>query len=234
MSTTLERLLVLQDRDRRILRLQRESQDVPARKAHIQSSIAKQQEELKAAQEELKKQQAAQNQLELEVETRQTKVARLREQQFEVKNNEDYRTLESEINALQTEIRELEDKELAMMEEMEQARNVIAEKRGALERGEAEVQEDLKALDQRMEKIESEVHDLQRDREELATDIDDEWLARYERILRHTGDYALVPVEDDTCSGCHMKLPPQVTQDAKKALNMVMCPFCSRLLYWRP
>ena len=234
MSTMIERLLLVQDRDRSIARLLRESKDIPARKQQLESRLQAHQDFLRKTQEELKKAQAGIKAVEVEVESRRQKIARFREQQTQIKKNEEFRALEHEISVVQAEIRAEEDKELEFMEQVEQNRALIAEREADLKKEDTRVREDQKVFDRRMEELQREVTALQADRKALAEHVDAEWLGRYERIMAKTGDFALVPVEHGACGGCHMNLPPHLTHDARKGLNLVQCSYCSRLLYWKP
>jgi uncharacterized protein len=234
LSTTLERLLALQDRDRRIMRLQQESLDIPARKQAVAAGIQEQKDAVHRAQDVLKKTQAAIKQLELETGSREEKIKKLREQQFQVKSNSDYKTLEKEIKAFQAEIRAFEDREIELMEEIERNNAFVAGKEGDLKKGEAQIRADMAEMDRRLAEIEGQIRDLQAERGQIAPDIAKDWLARYERVISHTRDYALVPVENGACGGCHMKLPPQAVHEARKALAITTCGYCSRMLYWQP
>jgi len=229
-----EKLLVLQDRDRRIARLARESQDVPARKHQIEASVERERKAVSNTQDQIKKRQSDIKQVELEIQSRREKILKLREQQFQVKSNDDYRTLDREVKDLERQIREIEDRELEVMESLEALRKDLAEHESELKRGEKRVVEETGTLDQRLREIESEISRLQAERSGLAKDVDADWLSRYERVLQHHRDYALVPIENGTCGGCHMKLPPQLCHDARKGLSMTLCGFCSRMLYWQP
>ncbi|MFH0953660.1 MAG: C4-type zinc ribbon domain-containing protein [Verrucomicrobiota bacterium] len=234
MSSTIERLLVIQDRDRRIAHLTREQEDIPARKKDVESRLTAHRESLKGAQEDLKKNAAGTKQIDVEIEARKQKIARFREQQYQIKSNEEYRALEHEISLVQKEIRDLEDHELELMEQMESLRQLIGGREKDLKQEEGRVVEDQGVLHVRLEKIQAEIHDLQVDRQALAADVDPTWLARYERIFKRTADYAIVRVENGVCGGCHMKLPPQIMHDAKRNLSLTECSFCSRILYWQP
>lgn len=232
--TTIEKLLVLQERDRRIRQLSKESEDIPARRSLIESRLKEHKEALQAAQEELKKKQSGAKQVELEIETLKQRILKLREQQNSIKSNEEYRAIEKEVANIQKQIRDQEDAEIVIMEDMEKSREGIREAEGRLKQEEAIVQTDVVALEQRLKNLQGEIAKLKTDRQALVHDVDASWLSRYERTFKHTGDYGLVPVENGSCGGCHMRLPPQVVQNAKKSLNMVFCGFCGRILYWRP
>lgn len=231
--TTLEKLLVLQDRDRKLRQLLQETRDIPARKLLIESRLKANREAFETAEENVKKNIAATKALELEIETVKDTVKKYRHQQGQIKNNDQYRALEREIREQMGRIRELEEREIKLMEEAEGLKSAVAEREQALKIDEDSVQVDIKALDERMANIEAEVEEARKNREDMTGGIDESWLSRYTRIFNNKGDYALVPVEQTgTCGGCHMKVPPQLVQDAKRGDKMVSCSYCGRLLYW--
>ncbi len=234
MSTTIEMLLVVQDRDRKIAELTREQKDIPTRKKQIESRAVAHQEGIKGSQDDLKKQSAVIKEIEVEIESRKQKIAKFREQQYQIKNNTEYRALESEIQNVQKEIRAQEDRELEVMEKMESLRGVILGREKDLKQEQGRMTEDQGVMNKRLENIELELNSLKTDRAELVKDIDKTWLARYDRVFRKNGDYALVPVDNGACGGCHMNLPPQIIHEAKKGMTLTTCNFCSRILYWRP
>lgn len=234
MSATLDRLLQLQERDREIAELTREAADIPGRKAAWEARLQEASQALQAHKEQLKKDTAATRQLEGEVEAWKEKIAKLRQQQYEVKTNEGYRALENEILAAQKEIERLEDQELQILEEMESLRGSVASEEKELQVLEAEVRREKEALDRRAQEIELRIQALRTERAGLAAEVENETLALYERILRHVGDFAVVPIENEACGGCHMRLTTQLTHDVRKGLRIVRCPYCQRILYWRP
>ena len=234
MSTIIERLLIIQDRDRKVSQLMREAEDLPARTREIKARLDTHRESMKVAHEEVKKNAAATKQVEIEIEFCKQKIMKFREQQLQIKSNEEYRILEREIAVIQKEIRTLEDRELALMEQAESLRKMIVEREKDLKQEEGRANQDEEVLKKRLESIQAEIHDLQVDRDSQAAETDPTWLARYDRIFKRTADYALVPVENAACGGCHMKLPPHLVHEAKRGLAMTQCSFCSRILYWQP
>jgi len=231
--TTLEKLLVLQDRDRKLRQLLQETKDIPARKSLIESRLKANRDAHLLAQENLKKNLSQIKTVELEIESVKDTVKKYRAQQGQIKSNDQYRALEREIREQQGRIRELEERQIALMEESEPLKGVVAEREKALKQDEASVQVDIKALDERLKNIQSEVDDARKNRDSMTEGIDSGWLSRYTRIFNNKGDYFLVPVDNGTCGGCPMKIPPQLVQDAKRADSMVSCSYCGRLLYWQ-
>lgn len=231
--TTIEKLLVLQDRDRRIKQLKRDIDEIPARKKLKESTLSEHKAALEAAQESLKKNAAAIKAVELEIESQRQRIIKIRTQQNAVRTNEEYRAFEREIAAAEKAIRDEEDKEIVLMEETEGLRANVALMEQKLKAEQKVVDADAQALDQRLAVIREEANRLSSERAELAKDIDPDWLRRYERVFKHTGDFAVVPLEKGSCGGCHMQLPPQLVQDAKRNETMTACSYCGRLLYWR-
>ena len=231
--TTLEKLLVLQDRDRKLRQLLQETRDIPARKHLIESRLKANQDAHQASLENLKKNTAQIKAVELEIESVKDTIKKYRVQQGQIKSNDQYRALEREIREQMGRVRELEEREIVLMEESEAIKKIVAEREQALESDMSSVQVDIKALDERLANIQSEVEAAKKNREGMTEGIDDAWLSRYTRIFNNKGDYALVPVENGTCGGCHMKVPPQLVQDAKRGDAMVSCSYCGRLLYWQ-
>ena len=234
MSTMMERLLVVQDRDRKIAQLRREQADIPERVRQVEVRLDAHRDVLKSAQEEQKKNAAAMKQIDVEIEAAKQKITRFREQQFQIKNNNEYRALEHEISVVEKEIRHLEDKEIEWMEKAEELKALIAGREKDLKLEEKRVIEDQAVLKKRLESIDGEIRGLSTDRAELVKDIDPSWLSRYERIFRKAGDYAVVAIENGACGGCHMKLPPHIAHETKRNLSLVECSYCSRILYWKP
>lgn len=71
---------------------------------------------------------------------------------------------------------------------------------------------------------------LIRKRNELLQQLPRE-LAQIYEILKKRYRQAIAPVESEFCLGCFQKLP---TQLAAQSQNILTCPNCGRILYWRP
>jgi predicted nucleic acid-binding Zn-ribbon protein len=87
-------------------------------------------------------------------------------------------------------------------------------------------------LGQRETAMKAELEKLKADRVALCKDVDESMMSRYERIMRHRKDSAIVPVQHGICGGCHLQIPPQVIHQAKSGGELVTCDQCGRILYW--
>jgi predicted nucleic acid-binding Zn-ribbon protein len=230
MAHPLEALLVLQEKDRKIAKLHREIRDIPARKADIEKQLEGVKTKLAQAREILKKNAADLKQLEIEVSSLRDKITKYKQQQMEAKNNEQYRAFLQEIAAAEKLISGLEDREMVLMEQAEVAKKVIAEREAELKAEEGGVSEEKEMLEERLTTVQGNLNKLIADRQQITSTVNPSLLSKYERLFKNKGDFAVVQVEKDHCSGCHMRLPPQVTNDALNPAKLVICNFCGRML----
>ena len=56
-------------------------------------------------------------------------------------------------------------------------------------------------------------------------------LDRYNRLFKSKGGLALVTVEHEVCTGCHMKVNTQTILEARGEKAIIACPQCGRFLY---
>ena len=76
-------------------------------------------------------------------------------------------------------------------------------------------------------------HSLKTERDALAKLQIAKLLQIYERLLRNKKDRVIVPIENRTCSGCHIALTAQHENLVRKGENLVFCEHCSRIHYWQ-
>ena len=229
----LEKLLVLQEREQRQMRLSKELGAWPnemkaleQKRVEVRAGAERKRLEAQSAEVERKK-------LELEAEAHRSKVARYKIQQFETRKNEEFAALGTEIQREEKEVQEIEDRELDLMALSEKARKEAAEEAvGAkLKEGELNVREE--ELKKKRGELEMRLADLIKEIETLASGVEEGLLSKYRRIMMNKKDVAVVPVEHGTnCGGCHMKLTQGSVIAAKSGKAGASCENCGRLLFW--
>lgn len=227
----IEKLLLVQDHDERILKFEKELSDLPRRKASIEGVLEEHKQALSVAKEHVKARQSEIKQAELEVESFREKIRKFREQQLQLKSNKEFRAMEDEVAMVEKTIRGREDQMLEMMEALDAAVAVVKEKEQALRQEESVVQGEVRTMEERGEAIRTEMERVRTARAALAAEADAGRLAQYDRLFANKRSKVLVPVENSACGGCHMKLPPYVCHEARKQTVPVFCDFCSRMLY---
>ena len=82
----------------------------------------------------------------------------------------------------------------------------------------------------RKKELTAKVAALEAEREKLAANVKPEHLRIYDhqRISRHP---TIVPLVNNTCSGCHLAQPPAVRYTIWRDTELVLCETCGRILY---
>jgi uncharacterized protein len=232
MLDTIEKLLILQDRDRKISRVQQELAHIGPERESLRAKAASTQSQLDAAKERLKHIESDRKRLELDVETKKLQIEKYANQQLLTRKNEEYRALSHEIDTCKGDITKIEDQQLVFMEQAEATQKEIGH--ATLEAGAARklVDEQVAQLDQREGNLTRELAELQSGRAELAAAADETARSRYERLLKSKGDNAVVGVDHGACGGCHMKLPAQILVTCRAQKEIVSCSNCGRILYY--
>jgi uncharacterized protein len=232
MLNDVERLVVLQERDRQLAQLQAEVDAIPPQRAGAARRGAAIEATLESAKAKTRQLDADRKQLELEVETRNERIARYSLQQFQTKRNEEYRALSHEIETCKREITRLEDQQLELMEQAEAGHRFVREATEQSAQTRRESERILADLAQREEALQKQLAELQAGRKDLAAAVEPGLLARYERLRPTKGEKVVVGVEHGACGGCHVGLPAQVILGCRSAQELVQCPNCGRILFY--
>jgi predicted nucleic acid-binding Zn-ribbon protein len=232
MLDAIQKLLILQDRDRKIALLSEELARVAPQRASTSERLAAAQNALEQAKHRAHQLESDRKRLELDVEARKELIARYSLQQFQTRKNEEYRALAHEIETCTAAISKLEDQELEIMDLSDQAAKAIVAAQTAVTEFTADAAKQLAELDRRGTNLARDVADLQTNRAELAAAVEDTFRARYERLLKAKGTHVVVGVERGACGGCHMRVTAQMLVDCRAQQAMVNCPNCGRILYF--
>ena len=232
MQETIERLLILQDRDRKILRVQQELAHIAPERETLRDRAASTQSQLDAAKNRTKQIEAERKRLEVDVEAKKTQIEKYANQQLQTRKNEEYRALAHEIDGCKAEINKIEDQEIELVEQAEAAQKDVARATQEAAAAKKLADEQVAQLNQREENLKKELAELQSGRAELASAVDETARARYERLLKSKGDNVVVGVDHGACGGCHMKLPAQILVSCQGHKELVSCINCGRILYY--
>jgi uncharacterized protein len=232
MLEALERLLILQDRDRKITLTGGELAELEPQRQRIRAKVAGLEERLEGARLKVRQLESDRKRLELEVDSKKEQIEKYSLQQFQTKKNEEYRALAHEIEMAAAAIRDLEDQQLVLMEQGETAQSELAEAQRAASEGKTFGEQQLSDLAARETNLQAELARLQSDRDQLAAAVDSSILPRYERLRRTKGDRVLVGIANGVCGGCHMRLPAQVLILCQSDQEIVTCTNCGRILYY--
>src|SRR5687768_1691041 len=112
MLDVIEKLLILQYRDRMLIRLREEVASITVERQQLQAKAANAQGALDAAKHKVKQIETDRKKLELEVDAKKQQIEKYSLQQFQTKKNEEYKALAHEIDMCKEVIFKLEDQQL--------------------------------------------------------------------------------------------------------------------------
>ena len=232
MLDVIQKLLVLQDRDRKILQTRDQLARIAPERQELLGRASSTQARLDAAKLRVKQIESDRKKLELDVEAKQQQISKYSNQQLQTKKNEEYRALANEIETCKKEIVHIEDQELELMEQAETAQKEVLAAQQAAAEAKKLVDGKVADIDAREKNLQAELATLESNRSQLAEAVDESTRSRYERLLKNKGANVVVGVSHHSCGGCHMKLSRGVVVACQGDQEIVTCPNCSRILYF--
>jgi hypothetical protein len=232
MQEIIEKLLILQDRDRKLLRVSQELAHLGPERENLRHRAATTQSQLEAAKLRVKQLESERKQHDLEIEAKKAQIEKYLNQQLLTRKNEEYKALTHEIEMAKAVIFKIEDAQIALMEQAEAAQKEVARATTDAAAAKKLVNDQIGQLDQREDNLKQELAGLQGGRAQVAAAVDESTRARYERIFKSKGENVVVGIEHSACGGCHMKLPAQVMTHCRAQAEIVTCPNCGRILYF--
>jgi predicted nucleic acid-binding Zn-ribbon protein len=227
----LEQLLVLQDRQQKIRQFQNEIRTLPLQRKNLEAQQAASIAAVETLKQKSRQVEIERKKLELDVGTRTETISRLRTQQYETRKNDEFQAMGHEIERYENEIRKIEDEELELMDQADKIKiQLEAEEKKAGATKESILRQ-MKALDEKSGALEARLEQVTKERTELATKIDEDLLNRFDRLFASKGDAAVVALEHEVCTGCHMKVTTATSMHVKAGKEIVSCEQCGRILY---
>jgi predicted nucleic acid-binding Zn-ribbon protein len=225
-------LLILQDRDRRLLAIGKDLDKLPQDEARAKAKLAADQAAVTKAHDTLRDAELRVKKIELDANTRRTSILRLKNQQFETRKNDEFQALGHEVTRYEKEVDELETQELELMEEVDQFRKILSDAESAKNRTQSLIDEDLKSIRERKERLTATREEVRLERAPLAEAIESSLLAYYERLMKTKDGLAVAPMLDGgRCGGCQMKLIASTVVKVQAGTERATCENCGRILY---
>lgn len=224
-------LLILQDRDRRLLALAKDLDKLPQDEARAKAKLAGDEAAVTKAHDALREAELKVKKIELDAETRRTTVKRLKLQQFETRKNEEFQALGHEISRYEKEVDDFETQELEGMEEVDKFRTILSTAEAAKKKTQTLVDEDLASIKERHQRLQATRDEVRAEREPIAAQIESSLLAFYERLMKTKDGLAVAPMTDGRCGGCQMKLIASTVVKTQSGQERTQCENCGRILY---
>lgn len=232
MRDQLEKLIVLQTLDLRVLQMEREKSQIPQTIASLEEDLKREEEKFRLAKEGLEKLQKDRRKREKDLEEEVDRVKKAEARVLEIKTNKEYQAVLKEIDNAKKLNRQREEEILDILEKLEESQKQITRGEKELEEKRKEKERQVTDLRQKESSFEQEMAGKVQQKEQKEKEIPPELLSRYRMLAEKRQGIAVARVVQGVCQACHMNLRPQLYIDLQKQDSLILCPNCSRMLFW--
>ena len=234
MHPDLQQLIHLQELDLAAERHRRRVADIPVLQAALDARLAERTAAVEAVKARIATCQTARRDIERDLATVQARLSKYKNQLMEVKTNKEYQAMQKEMSVAEQEISDHETRMLERMEESDTLAQELKTAESALKTEQAEIARQREALEGERKTVDVELQRTSEDRARTAAAISPETLAVFHRIAHGRKGLAMAEARDGLCTVCHVRLRPQVFNEARRNAGIVQCDSCTRILYFVP
>ena len=233
MLPDIDKLLELQIADKEIRRLRDEVAALPKRVAVIEQKLAGTKAHLEKARTAAKGDEADRKKFEANIKDLQGKISKYRDQSLDVKTNEQYKAILSEIQFAEQEIRLNEDRILEVMVNVETREKDVKAAEAELKAETAEIEKEKEEARKVTAEDQKKLAEWNAKRDGLRHGISEDILRHYERVAKFRGT-GLAEARDHKCMGCQVMLRPQTYNEVRNGEKVMVCESCQRIYYYDP
>ncbi|MFA6961329.1 MAG: C4-type zinc ribbon domain-containing protein [Opitutaceae bacterium] len=235
LTPTLEKLLVLQDRDSKRLSLEAQIKAVPVDIAIVERKITTEKAAIDTARTELMTLESQKKLIETEIGSAETKLGKYKTQQVQVRKNDEFKALGLEIEHTEAAIADLEGQELEVMYKIDEAKKKFAAAEALLKQNISGHEGRIRTLRERETQLSAELKVAQAEVAVAREPVEVPALRLYDRISARQQP-ACVSVRGNTCGGCHLKVSSEVESAIRGKGDptgpLPTCDQCGRIVWW--
>ena len=231
LKTQLVILVELQKIDSEIYTLRSEKDAKPKEIKALEDAFEEKRQSLANIEKKSLDLQKQRKEIEIELSTKEESIKKLQVQLFQLKTNKEYQTMLKEIAGTKADASVIEDKVIQVLEQIDKTKVEVEDEKQRLQGEEKLLSGKKKNIENRIKEIDDRLIQLDAQRKEVMPGFDPKILAQYERILLNRDGLAIVSVNNDSCQGCNLHVPPQVINLIKMYERIVICEACNRILY---
>ncbi len=223
-------LIKMQKLDDKISEKEALKQKLPLQLSELKNNVDLAKAKLNTVDEKISLIQKKQKDKESEISTNKDLIKKYEYQLEGIKNNKEYKALNSQISILHEKNAQIENIILEVMDE----ENELNKQRKEAELVKTKADENLQAnesiLKKEIDKVDIEINQLKDTRSDLAKQIPMTLVKKYVQLIKNKNRKAVVFNNNNACSGCGFHIRPQILIDLKENHKMIYCENCGRIL----
>ena len=229
----IEQLVALQQVDHEIYNIKKELARAPQEIEELETEFSSLEERRGRVVEKLDHLKEQEKRLVLEIDDDAARIKKSKSKMLMVENSREYQAMSREMDNMERSNRTREEEKTVLMEELQRQNTIFEDLETAYTAAKGSLEEKRASLQSRLDEYNAELDKLMSRRTNAKKDIPAPVLGRYEFIRERLENPVIVPVEERICSGCNIAIPPQTYIELQKCKQILSCPNCQRLIYWR-
>jgi uncharacterized protein len=194
------------------------------------AAVARHEENLKKAQDDLKHLKVQTHQKEVSLKAASEQIKKYEKQLNDIMSKKEYDALKHELATTRASEGKLEDEILAAFTDIEERQKRIPELEKTLAQSKAQAAQLEREQESRLADLKRQRDEVQKQLAEQETALPDDIKPHYDRLIGSKGEDALAPVENKTCIACYTGITAQNYNDLT-AGRFILCKSCGRILY---
>lgn len=241
MNESLKVLIEIQELDTEIQKAKIRRNTLPKEIESLESQITRIKSEKEKIISDLKKEEVKLLELEVDLREIQERIRNYQEKSRQVKNNEEYRAMLSQIEHADTEKRKKEEEIFLQMEMIEKMKEEKPKRIKELEERISELEANLNTLREELQSLQEGLELREKKKTVLVEKLPEREKQMYEKLQSRVGPYVICKViktqlpkgeYEYVCTGCYSVLPLSFVQELKLKQDYSKCPNCGRIVYY--
>ena len=170
---------------------------------------------------------------EKELEGEKEKIKKLEVKLYDVKTNKEYQALLKEIESAKEANDRTEEDVLVLMDKVEDLKKDYETSQVELKRLEKESEIERAEIEKETRSMDEVIAKLTTERDNLLSIVSENLRTTYNILREKRGGIAVTNVRNGVCLGCNMNIPPQLFIGVTKNKQLIQCPSCNRILFFR-
>lgn len=227
----LEKLLILQDRDAHRGLIERQLAAIPRERSAAERKINLHKAAIEAADKRVLDLELERSRLEQEIAAAEEQARKYRNQQIQVKKNDEYQALTHEIEATEAKISDLEGAEIQVLIDLDEVREKTTAEKATESEEIAFNEKQLTKLAEKEVQLTADLEEAKAVVEAARNEVPARSVRVYDQLARTLPLPVIVPLAAQKCSGCHLRVSAGVDAEVRGGSELTSCDNCTRILY---
>ncbi|NLE02085.1 MAG: hypothetical protein GX640_19665 [Fibrobacter sp.] len=234
MIEDLEDLKQLQEIDLRIREQELAQEQYPAAVAELEDAINKAKASVDSFSSKLAKAEKDRAEFEDQIAKSKDLLEKSQSRLNSIKTNREYDAVHAEIESQKNTLNQAETRKKNLQDEIERWKTAVEQHTAELEKIKSENEPQIAELKRKIAAIDSTIAEITKERDAVAPRISKPLIRTYDLIRkkRKSGRAISNVNSSRTCTVCYKVLEPQLYNEIRRGLKMILCQNCGSILIW--